>query len=176
MDQQNISQNPLLDKEQGVAEMTIETQSTSTRAKPRKKKKLVFGILGAILLIVAVVAFVYVRGSVFDRVVSEMLSEYPYADNGRAQDGSYMIIDTNPYDKDFEEMTYVEQQIFPRKEQDSLDGIKFVNKKLGFSDAVYRKMMETSALMGRQSEENNKYRVSWTYHPDTGLEVMYEKK
>lgn len=55
MDQQNISQNPLLDKEQGVAEMTIETQSTSTRAKPRKKKKLVFGILGAILLIVAVV-------------------------------------------------------------------------------------------------------------------------
>ena len=44
MDQQNISQNPLLDKEQGVAEMTIETESTSTSAKPRKKKKLVFGI------------------------------------------------------------------------------------------------------------------------------------
>jgi len=51
-----------------------------------------------------------------------------------------------------------------------------MNTKLGFSDAVYRKMLQTSALMGRQSEENSKYRVSWTYHPDSGLEVMYEKK
>ncbi len=30
--------------------------------------------------------------------------------------------------------------------------------------------------MGQQSEENKKFRVSWTYHPDRGLEVLYEKK
>ena len=30
--------------------------------------------------------------------------------------------------------------------------------------------------MGRQSEENEKYRVKWSYHPDDGLEVTYEKK
>lgn len=35
--------------------------------------------------------------------------------------------------------------------------------------------METNALMGRQREENDKYRVSWTYHPNRGLEVTYEK-
>ena len=86
------------------------------------------------------------------------------------------MIHTNPYDKDYIELSFVEQQIFPQKEQDSLNGIKFMNTKLGFSDAVYRKMLQTSALMGRQSEENSKYRVSWTYHPDSGLEVMYEKK
>lgn len=36
-------------------------------------------------------------------------------------------------------------------------------------------MLETSARMGRQREENDKYRVTWTYHPDEGLEVTYEK-
>lgn len=172
MDQQKISQNSLLDEVESVTEK----HSICATSKPHKKKKLVFGIVSAILLIVAVGAFGYIRGSVFDRVVNEMLSKYPYADNGRAADDSYMIIDTNPYDKAFDEMNHVEQTIFPQKEKDSLSGIKYVNKKLGFSDAVYRKMMETSALMGRQSEENNKYRVSWTYHPDAGLEVMYEKK
>ena len=29
---------------------------------------------------------------------------------------------------------------------------------------------------GRQSSENEKYKVSWTYHPDDGLKVTYEKK
>ena len=113
---------------------------------------------------------------VLSRAVHEMLSEYPYADNAITADNSCLMIDTNPYDKDYNEMSFVEQQIFPQKEQDSLNGIKFMNTKLGFSDAVYRKMLQTSALMGRQSEENSKYRVSWTYHPDSGLEVMYEKK
>ena len=37
-------------------------------------------------------------------------------------------------------------------------------------------MMNTSALMGRQVEENDKYKVSWTYHPDDGLTVTYTKK
>ena len=37
-------------------------------------------------------------------------------------------------------------------------------------------MMKTTALMGRQEEETKKYRVSWTYHPDRGLEVTYEEK
>ena len=37
-------------------------------------------------------------------------------------------------------------------------------------------MMKTTALMGRQSAETDKYKVSWTYHPDNGLEVTYEKK
>ena len=45
-----------------------------------------------------------------------------------------------------------------------------------FSDSLYQDMLNTSAIMGRQSEENEKYRVKWSYHPDDGLEVTYEKK
>ncbi len=73
-------------------------------------------------------------------------------------------------------MTYVELSTFDKKQSDSLDGIKFINEKLGFTDALYSKMLQTTTLMGRQTKEKNKYRVNWTYHPNQGLEVMYEKK
>ena len=51
-----------------------------------------------------------------------------------------------------------------------------MKRALGFSDSLYQDMLNTSAIMGRQSEENEKYRVKWSYHPDDGLEVTYEKK
>lgn len=138
---------------------------------PAKKKLTVGGIIAAV--VVAIVLIVNMSGgSVFEKVVSKMLEEYPYADNARAPDGSYLKIDTNPQNKDRDDFL----QLDFKKEQDSINGIKLVNKELGFSDAVYTKMLQTTALMGRQSEENSKYRVSWTYHPDRGLEVMYEKK
>lgn len=81
-----------------------------------------------------------------------------------ASDGSYMSIDTNPLDID------------DYYEADAVDAIEKINKKLGFSDSVYQKMMQTRSLDGRVSEENDKYGISWTYHPDNGMEVMYEKK
>ena len=52
---------------------------------------------------------------------------------------------------------------------------RHVKRALGFSDSLYQDMLNTSAIMGRQSEENEKYRVKWSYHPDDGLEVTYEK-
>ncbi len=77
---------------------------------------------------------------------------------------------------DYDELELWQQVTFERKQSDSIKGIRFLNERFCFSAAVYRKMMETTALMGRQSEENGKYRVSWSYHPSRGLEVMYEKK
>lgn len=100
-----------------------------------------------------------------------MLTEYKFADNSRASDDSYMKIDTNPDNIESDSMLYN-----TRVEEDSLSAIKFVNEKLGFSSALYQKMLSTTALMGRQEQENEKYIVSWSYHPDKGLEVMYEKK
>ena len=140
------------------------------------KKKIIFG--GIIVVIVAVVILVatLLSSQSFSGVVIDMLNEYPYANNSRAQDDSYLKIDTNPYDKAVDELTYVELSTFDQVQTDSLNGIKFVNERLGFTDAVYSKMMDTTALMGVQTEENDKYRVSWTYHPDNGLEVMYERK
>lgn len=79
-------------------------------------------------------------------------------------DGSYMRIDTNPTDRD---NGFVNE---------AWDAIEDINVELGFSDFVFEKMGETRSVDGRQEEENDKYKVSWTYHPNDGLEVMYENK
>ena len=66
--------------------------------------------------------------------------------------------------------------LLPDAQDGALKAIRYANEELGFNGSVYSQMMNTTALMGRQSAENDKYRVSWTYHPDDGLEVTYEKK
>lgn len=81
-----------------------------------------------------------------------------------AEDGSYMIIDTDPLD--FGE--YIEEG--------SEDAIQNINKKAGFPESVYAQMISTRAIDGTQEYENDGYYVSWTYHPDDGLEVLYSMK
>jgi hypothetical protein len=89
--------------------------------------------------------------------------------------GDYFTIDTSP--DIYNNMDSAVRAILLRDAQDkALEAIKYANDELGFNGSVYSQMMNTTALMGRQSADNGKYRVSWTYHPDDGLEVTYEKK
>lgn len=81
-----------------------------------------------------------------------------------ASDDSYIKIDTNPSD---EEKYY---------NADAIQLVKDVNSALGFSESLYEKMGQTRALDGRQTDENDNFSVSWSYHPNKGLNVMYEKK
>ena len=141
-----------------------------------KKKPLVALCLAVVVVAVAVFAVKSLSGPSFSSIVNDMLAQYPYANNAVAQDGSYLKIDTNPYDEDIDDLTYAQLSTFSETQEDSLGGIQYVNGRLGFTDAVYSRMMSTTALMGVQTAENEDYRVSWTYHPDNGLEVMYEKK
>lgn len=135
------------------------------------KKRIILAMIALVLIIAIIAGISSYRRNFFDRVVTQMLREYKYADNSRAKDGSYMKIDTNPNNDDPDSLFYNKAI-----ESDSLAAIKFVNEKLGFPDSVYQKMLSTTALMGRQAEENRKFIVTWSYHPDKGLEVMYEKK
>ncbi len=96
---------------------------------------------------------------------ANMFSEY----SGKAwfyasPDGSYMTVDTNWLDQDDYYDSAADR------------AIESINSQLGFSGALYQKMLNTSALDGRQTESNDKYTVSWKYHPDHGLEVTYEQK
>lgn len=113
----------------------------------------------------------------FEQLVTEMKKLYPYAGNARALDDSYLEIDTSPF-ADFSKAkeTFAGTDYIEKTEADSLCGIKFINEKLGFSDGLFTKMLETTMLMGTQVEENNDFRVSWTYNPEDGLIVRYEKK
>ena len=89
-------------------------------------------------------------------------SEYGYSSCYRiGSDYSYISVDTNPNDIDdyFSWETYNILLAF--------------NKTLGISEYVGEKMSKTTALQGRQEEISNGVKISWTYHPDKGLEVIY---
>lgn len=77
-------------------------------------------------------------------------------------DGSYLSIDTNPYDID------------DYTESGSIQAIISVNTALGLPDYVLDDMSSTTAMMGRQTAAFDDVTVSWSYHPDRGLEVTYK--
>ncbi len=130
-------------------------------------KKLYIGI--AILIAVSVIVFYKPK---FERVQDQVLEVVGILSTG----DDYFGIDTNPYDKPYDDLEPWEQLSFVSTQERAVEGIKLANELLGFNSSVYSKMLNTTALMGRQSEETDKYRVSWTYHPDTGLKVIYEVK
>ena len=78
-------------------------------------------------------------------------------------DGSYMAIDTNPYD--------ISDYIDP----DAYQAIQDTNDKLGFPDSTTENMNHTRALDGTQTDEIDGFEVRWRYHPDSGMEVTYER-
>lgn len=82
-------------------------------------------------------------------------------------DKSYLSVDTNPYDRDDGDYRYTTVVS---------DAIKKINKALNLPDSLYEDMMQTSWALGKQSEtyENVGITVTWTYHPDKGLEITYK--
>ena len=79
-------------------------------------------------------------------------------------DGSYLSADTNVYNLD----DYSNSSIMYE--------IKDMNEALGLPDSLWNDMLQTTWSMGKQQEtyESIGIKVSWTYHPDKGLEVMYK--
>ena len=51
-----------------------------------------------------------------------------------------------------------------------------MNRKIGLPDSLYNDMIQTTWSMGKQQEtyESIGIKVSWTYHPNKGLEVTYK--
>lgn len=146
-----------------------------TRFKTDKKLWAIAGGIVATIVIAVIIAVCSYLTS-FKHYIDLMHDDYPLANCSRAVDGSEMNMDTNWHDEDPDDMTYYEYNFYTKQLDDTLNGIKWMNKKLGFSSSVYDDMMETNSLMGKQSASNDKYKVSWTYHPSKGLEVKYEKK
>ena len=83
-----------------------------------------------------------------------------------ADDGSYLMIDTNPNN-------YKGNTAFA---ETGLDHIEKLNKALGLPDWLYEEMLRTRALDGRQKEDFDNIAVTWSYHPDQGMEVIYRTK
>lgn len=76
-------------------------------------------------------------------------------------DKSYLQVDTNPYDiDDYYNATY-------------LQILKSAITALKLPDYIYQRMLKTTAMQGRQDVTVNGINVSWTYHPNKGLEAMF---
>lgn len=154
----------------GVADATPQPVAASVNAaaaQPAKtKKKKTPAIIVAILALVAIVVGVVAvnakpEGSDFQALYDEYCSS-PWAKV--ANDGSYLAIDTNPSDRKADSNIYI---------LEADQAIKDINKALGFDESLYERMGRTNALAGMQSENGNGVRVSWDYHPTSGLEVTY---
>ena len=51
-----------------------------------------------------------------------------------------------------------------------------VFEKLDISSATLAKITNTRAIDGTQTDENDKVKLTWNYHPDNGLSIVFEKK
>ena len=171
-EQMNGIQEPQVIENTASAETdptTMDSTETTVTTKPKlKKKKIVISSVILVAIIAGVVAFLFLYKSEFERVKDECLDIAGQV-SGR---GNYFMIDTNPH----EDETFLDDSFNKEIEDNALEAIKHANEEFGFNGSVYSQMLETNSLMGLQREENDKYRVSWTYHPDKGLEVTYVKK
>lgn len=138
------------------------------------KKRLAIGGLVAVATVI-VMALVIPHESKFTKVASKCTGLAGVLTGGTEKD-DYFTIDTYP-EFYFDSLDPAGKILLrPRMESGALEAIQYANKELGFNGSLYYRMLETNAFMGRQREENDKYRVSWTYQPDEGLEVTYEIK
>lgn len=157
----------------GTAESQVIVSETPVIAvAPKAKSKTMLIIICAVAaVIIAVVLFAIFHKSHFEKVKDKCVHIAGMIGGG----DDYFTIDTYP--DMYESMDEsVRAMLVSGAQEDALEAIRYANEELGFNGSVYSKMLETTALMGRQSEENDKYIVSWTYHPDDGLEVTYEVK
>ena len=129
----------------------------------KNQTPLILGIAGAAFLIIMVIIIAAFSGGGspdFRRLFPDYAGKVWCT---IAKDGSYMEVDTNWLDKD----NYMDMDAYYAVEQ--------INMRLGFSSAVFKKMGQTRSIDGRLSESNGVYTVSWTYHPDKGMQALYEK-
>ena len=90
-----------------------------------------------------------------------------YCESTWASYGSdYLKVDTNPYDWDDDGIAYYE----------AWEAIQDINDHLGLPSWLVEDMLDTSASDGVRSESfpDQDVTVTWTYHPDEGLEVTYK--
>ena len=154
-----------------ASENTTVVESNVVAPKKKTSKKKIIISIGILLVVALALTFVIFGESEFEKVQHEVTQIVGFTSG----DGDYFTIDTLPDEYENMDPTIVASLKYTTSKK-ALEGIKYANEALGFNGSLYSKMMETTALMGRQYEENDKYMVSWKYHPDDGLEVTYEKK
>lgn len=146
---------PIEKEEEGLAKEAAKAD------KSKQTKAIIVAVVA--IAVVAMIIFGFTtcsRGTTFKSIAADYKGASFFS---AAEDGSYIEVDTNPNDTEDYSGT------------SGWGAIEDINKKLGLSDAIGRQMENTRALDGMQAAEENGIKLSWTYHPDKGLEVIYKK-
>lgn len=99
-------------------------------------------------------------GGRFEKIAAD--SEVALTHARVAEDGSYVFIDTNPLD---------------REDEFSLEAYELIeafSKDLGFPQSFMEKVGRTRAMDGIQKHDIDGVSASWSYHPDKGMEMLFE--
>ena len=142
---------------------------TAVSTDKKKNGKMIIIIAVAAVVVIGVVLAVVLGGGGGSKVDFKKLYE-KYCISTWAKvgaDGSYLSIDTNPADQDDNGLAYPA----------AYEAIKNINAELQLPESLFEAMGKTTSSQGKQSETFAKLgiTVSWTYHPDKGLEVTYKK-
>lgn len=86
-----------------------------------------------------------------------------------AQDGLSITIDSNPWGAS------QGSEAYKLSNDLALVYIQELNSYLELPDWLYTEMLKTRALDGRQKEAFDYVTVTWSYHPDSGINVLYRK-
>ena len=131
----------------------------------KNKKKPIIG-LGVIMAIVVLLSIILNASKTvnFQKLYDEHCM-FTWAE--LAEDGSYLSIDTNPYDLDDKGLAY----------PDALYAVEDINKELGLPSSLIKEIKETTGADGKQTRtyEDLGLEITWKYHPDRGLEITYAK-
>jgi uncharacterized protein YceK len=97
--------------------------------------------------------------SVFQQAIDESGCKQPIC----VLDSYRLRFDSMPYDDG-------------NADAESFDYLKKILTKLGFSDDVYTKMIETEDTDGMQTTSTDTYTANWNYDKTLGLEVIFIQK
>ncbi|MBO7251093.1 MAG: zinc ribbon domain-containing protein [Oscillospiraceae bacterium] len=159
---------PHCGQKSGTAYTPDDNAVTGKTGGGKKKSGKIIAIAASVITVCVLIFFVLSSGSIVGPNFNKLYSEYcvsTWASVG--SDGSYLSIDTNPYNNDDDGLAYPA----------AYTAIKNVNKALGLPDSLLTDMEETAGVDGRQTQDfpDQHISVSWRYHPDKGLEVTYKK-
>ncbi|MBP3657339.1 MAG: hypothetical protein J6K32_11690 [Clostridia bacterium] len=117
--------------------------------------------LGMMLFVLTVCA----SSAAADVTAADLRSVYDqYCDAAWADlssDGTSLSLDTNPNNTD----DYTNFSAYL--------AIEPVNKALGLPGSVFTRMGSTTSMQGVQTATAGNLTVSWSYHPDNGMEIIY---
>ena len=165
--QENIEEKNASDKK--VEDILKKLNEEGAKKENPKQKNTKFIIMLGILIfigIIIIISKIVNQGTNLKKAFNNVSEKYPnyYLYMSCPDDGSYIRIDTNPNDEDdfYEASTW--------------GMIVDLNEELELPASLLEKMSQTRAMDGRITETIEDITISWTYHPNDGLEVLYEKK